>query len=57
VSADISVVCWPGFVADTVDAFHNGKAPIAGIEDDLAALRVVDAPYRSADQGEVVLLS
>ena len=51
------MVCWPGFVADTVDAFHNGKAPIAGIEDDLAALRVVDAPYRSADQGEVVLLS
>ncbi len=48
------MVCWPGFVADTVDAF---KAPIAGIEDELAAQRVVDAPYRSADQGEVVLLS
>ena len=48
--------CRPVFVADTVDAF---KAPIfAGIEDDLAPLCASwTPPNRSADQGEVVLLS
>ena len=48
---------YPAFVADTLDAFQEGRAPIAGIEDDLAALRIVDAAYLSAAQGTVVQLS
>jgi predicted dehydrogenase len=48
---------YPAFVADTIDAFQKGRAPIAGIEDDLAALRIVDAAYQSATQGTVVQLS
>ena len=48
---------YPAFVVDTLDALQNGRAPIAGIEDNLAALRVVDAAYRSAAQGGVVQFS
>jgi predicted dehydrogenase len=48
---------YPAFVLDTIDALQNGRAPVAGIEDNLAALRIVDAAYRSAAQGKVVQLS
>ncbi len=48
---------YPAFVADTIDALRKGRPPVAGIEDDLAALRVVDAAYRSAAQGTVVQLT
>lgn len=48
---------YAAFVADTIDALQNGRAPIAGIQDNLAALRIVDAAYRSAAQGGVVQLS
>lgn len=47
---------YPAFVADTIDAVQKGRPPIAGIEDNLAALRIVDAAYRSAAQGTVVQL-
>jgi predicted dehydrogenase len=47
---------YPAFVADTIDAFQNGRPPIATIEDDVASLRIVDAAYRSAASGEVVRL-
>ncbi len=47
---------YPAFVLDTLDALQRGRAPIAGIEDNLAALRIVDAAYRSAATGEVVQL-
>ena len=33
---------YAAFVADTIDALQNGRAPIAGIHDNLAALRIVD---------------
>lgn len=48
---------YPAFVVDTIDAFQKGRNPIAGIEDDLAALRIVDAAYRSAATGTVVQLA
>ena len=48
---------YPEFVADTIDAFQKGRTPIAGIENDLADLRIVDAVYRSAAQGAIVQLS
>jgi predicted dehydrogenase len=48
---------YPAFVADTLDALQKGRPPIAGIEDDLAALRIVDAAYRSAAQGTVEQLT
>lgn len=48
---------YPAFVADTIDAFQNGRPPIAGIEDDLASLRIVDAAYRSAASGIPVQLA
>jgi predicted dehydrogenase len=48
---------YPAFVVDTIDALQHGRAPVAGIEDNLAALRIVDAAYRSAAQGTVVQLS
>lgn len=48
---------YPAFVVDTIDALQKGRTPIAGIEDNLAALRVVDAAYRSATQGKVVQFS
>jgi len=48
---------YPAFVVDTIDALQSGRAPIAGIEDNLAALRIVDAAYRSAALGKVVQLS
>lgn len=48
---------YPEFVRDTIDALQNGRAPIAGIQENLASLRIVDAAYRSAAQGGVVQLS
>jgi predicted dehydrogenase len=48
---------YPAFVVDTIDALQRGRAPIAGIEDNLAALRIVDAAYRSAAQGRVIQLA
>ena len=48
---------YPAFVVDTIDACQKGRLPIAGIEDDLAALRIVDAAYRSAALGTAVQLS
>ena len=47
----------PAFVADTLEALQNGRPPIAGIQDNLASLRIVDAAYRSSAQGEAVQLS
>jgi predicted dehydrogenase len=44
-------------VIDTIDALQSGRPPIADIEDNLAALRIVDAAYRSATQGKAVRLS
>ncbi len=48
---------YPAFVVDTIEALESGRPPIAGIEDNLAALRIVDAAYRSAAEGNVVHLS
>jgi len=48
---------YPAFVIDTIDALRSGRPPIAGIEDNLAALRIVDAAYRSSVQGNAVQLS
>jgi predicted dehydrogenase len=48
---------YAAFVDDTLDALQHGRPPIAGIQDNLAALRVVDAAYRSAAQGRVVQFS
>ena len=48
---------YPAFVADTIDAFWKGRALIAGIEDDLAALRIVDAAYSSAARSELLQVS
>lgn len=48
---------YAAFMADTIDALQNGRPPIASIADNLAALRVVDAAYRSAALGRVVPLS
>jgi predicted dehydrogenase len=48
---------YAAFMADTIDALQNGRPPIASIADNLAALRVVDAAYQSAEQGRVVSLS
>jgi predicted dehydrogenase len=48
---------YPAFVVDTLDALANGRPPIAGIADNLAALRIVDAAYRSAAQGQIISLS
>ncbi len=48
---------YPAFVADTLEALQKGRSPVAGIEDDLAAMRIVDAAYRSAAQGTVVQLA
>ena len=45
---------YPAFVVDTIDALKNGRPPVAGIEDNLAALRIVDAAYRSAASGDPV---
>ena len=47
---------YPAFVADTIDALRKGRPPVAGIEDNLAALRIVDAAYRSAALGDPVEL-
>ena len=47
---------YPAFVADTLDALRNDRPPVAGIEDNLAALRIVDAAYRSAARGAPVSL-
>ncbi len=47
---------YPAFVADTLDALRNERPPVAGIEDNLAALRIVDAAYRSAESGQTVEL-
>lgn len=47
---------YPAFVIDTLAALQRGRAPIAGIDDNLAALRIVDAAYRSAAQGQIVQL-
>ena len=47
---------YPAFVIDTLDALQSGRPPVAGIEDNLAALRIVDGAYRSAAQGKVVQL-
>ncbi len=48
---------YPAFVVDTIDALQSGRLPIAGIEDNVAALRIVDAAYRSATQGKIIQLS
>ena len=47
---------YPAFVADTIDALRNDRPPVAGIEDNLAAMRIVDAAYRSAALGVPVEL-
>ena len=47
---------YPVFVADTLDALRNSRPPVAGIEDNLNALRIVDAAYRSAALGTPVIL-
>ncbi len=47
---------YPAFVAETLDALRNDRSPVAGIEDNLAALRIVDAAYRSAARGAPVSL-
>ena len=47
---------YPAFVADTIDALRNDRPPVAGIEDNLAAMRIVDAAYRSAASGVPVEL-
>ncbi len=47
---------YPAFVADTIDALKNDRPPVAGIEDNVAALRIVDAAYRSAALGKPVYL-
>ena len=47
---------YPAFVADTIDALRKGRPPVAGIEDNLAAMRIVDAAYRSAASGVPVEL-
>jgi hypothetical protein len=44
-------------VVDTLDALEHGRSPVAGMVDKLAALRVVDAAYRSAAQGQIIPLS
>ena len=47
---------YPAFVADTIDALRKDRLPVAGIEDNLNALRIVDAAYRSSATGSPVNL-
>ena len=47
---------YPVFVRDCLDALREGRRPMADIEDDLAALELVEAAYRAARTKQVVEL-
>jgi predicted dehydrogenase len=42
---------YPTFAAESIDRVARGRAPIAGLEDLAAAMRVIDGAYRSAGAG------
>jgi predicted dehydrogenase len=44
------------FIKDCVDAMREGRAPVADIQDNLAALKLVEAAYRAAQTKQVVEL-
>jgi predicted dehydrogenase len=47
---------YPLFVRDCLDALREGRPPVAGIHDNLAALQLVEAAYRGARTKQVVEL-
>jgi predicted dehydrogenase len=47
---------YPVFIKDCLDALREGRRPLADIEDNLAALELVEAAYRAARTKQVVEL-
>jgi predicted dehydrogenase len=47
---------YPFFVRDCLDALREGRPPVASIDDNLAALELVEAAYRGARTKQVVEL-
>lgn len=47
---------YASFIKDCIDALREGRPPVADIHDNLAAMTVIEAAYRAAEQEEVVEL-
>jgi hypothetical protein len=47
---------YAGFVQECLDALREGRRPVADIQDNLAALKLVEAAYRAAQTKQVIEL-